>query len=244
VKAFLSLLLVFGLLLASPVTAGPNAYEMRIIRKDILKAYNQLTDMWKEELYFDMYELGQRASRIKLSKGEFAQRMVDLAWKPSNQIEEIKDVKILYRNYATVHVRMQFENKVNPTRVLLKDVIFTAILEGKGWAFDLTKLIRTPYDGKFVDLAAEKKNAELTSQRAEAARLQKIQDEKAAWEQRQRDFKAGKAQPTPEEEERMKLEAEAAEKALAPDASGDASGDNAAKDTTKPAPTPPPAANP
>lgn len=209
----LSVLLAL-LLWSAPIGAEPNPYESKIIRKDILKSFKILMDMWKEELYFDMYEKGQRGSRQRLAKGEFAQRMVDLAWKPSLKEENIRQVEILYRNYASIHVRMEFENKLNPTRKLLKDLVFSSILEGekeRSWRFDLTQLIRIPYAGRFVDLEAEKRAREAEKRKIELEAKRKAEEKAKAWKQRKKDIEEGKILPTPEDEARIAAERRAAQ---------------------------------
>ncbi|MDT8445701.1 MAG: hypothetical protein RRB13_02235 [bacterium] len=209
------------LLLSLPWSVGlaePNPYESRVIRKQILQDFKNLMDMWKEELYFEMYDSGQRASRQRLSKGEFAQRMVDLGWKPSLKAEDIRSLDILYRNYASIHVRMEFENKINPTRKLLKDMVLSAILEGekdRSWRFDLTQLIRVPYAGKFVDLEAEKNEAEARKRRTEEEAKRKAEEAVRAWAQRKKDMEEGKVVPTPEDEARLAAERAANEKKAA-----------------------------
>lgn len=143
-----------GIILATP---KPNHYEMRIIRADILNSFRELTNMWKEELYFDMYDLGQEKSNKLLSKVEFAQRMVDLQWKPSISPEVIEDLRIDYRSFGEIHSIIEFENKVNPTRRIKKQMIFLMVLENKVWKFDLTQLIRIPFGGKLYEPPPPKK---------------------------------------------------------------------------------------
>jgi len=203
------LLCSLWLLLGTTAFGDPNPYEARILKKQIMVSYNALMDMWHEELYFDMYNLGQHGSRKNLEKNEFAQRMVDLAWKPSLKPDEMRKMDVLYRNFANLHVRMEFENKIDTTRKLFKDMVFTAILEDKQWKFDLTQLIRTPYNGEFVYLKAEAKAAE-AARLAEAAKAKaEAEAIQAAWEKRKKDFQEGKAQPTPDEEKRMQQDAKA-----------------------------------
>jgi len=211
-KLFFVLCMLLGGTLAS---ADPNPYETRILKKQIMVSYTTLMDMWHEELYFDMYNLGQHASRKKLAKGEFAQRMVDLAWKPSLNPEEMRKMDILYRNFANLHVRVEFENKIDPTRKLLKDMVFTAILENKHWKFDLTQLIRIPYNGDFVYLEREVKAAEAAKQKKIAEEKAAADAKAAAWTKRKKDFLEGKAEPTPDEKKRIAQEAKDKEAARA-----------------------------
>lgn len=219
---FLFLCWLVLLLWAPVLKAEPNPYETKILRKQVMTQLMSLMDMWKEELYFDMYDLGQRAAKKRLSKAEFAQRMVDLAWKPALTENDVKSVRILYRNYVLLDVRVNFEYKLNPNRRLLKDMTLTAILEEKGWKFDLTQLIRVPFAGKFVDLEAEKKSADLAAKQEKEEALAKEEAIRAAWIQKKKDIEDGKVQATPEEEKRIQDEEAAKEAAQnPPEASSD-----------------------
>jgi len=174
-KVFVLLLL---LLLPRLGQAAPNYYEVNIIKKQVEKSFFNFLDMWKEELYFDMYELGQKNSQTRLSKSEFAQRMVDLPWKPSLTKPRISTIEVDYRNFTLIHCVLEMENKINSYRKVLKKYTFHVILEKGGWKFDLTQVIKVPFIGKFIDLEEEKKRA------AEQATLDAQKDaEKAMAEQ-------------------------------------------------------------
>lgn len=200
VLGFLSLFL-----LTSSVQAAPNRYEREIIERQIVSSFRLMVQQWQEELYFEIYDLGQKNSKQKMSIEEFAQRMVDLKWRPSlaeesedenekpcvggtigeawNQeqlllekensdptsdvsgdetqeefLEEgeekakecektvtIKKITIFYRNFASVQVQFEYEDKVLADKKLIKEKIFPMFLEKGEWKFDLMQLIQTPY---------------------------------------------------------------------------------------------------
>ena len=129
-------------------SAPPNKYELAIIEDNIRTSFDTLMQIWKEELYFEMYEFGQRQTKKVLKKSEFVQRMVDLKWKPAVEKEILKKVHIIYRNFGSVHVIVKFQNKINATYTIEKEVVFPIILEKNSWKYDLTQLIRIPYVGK------------------------------------------------------------------------------------------------
>lgn len=135
---------------------APNKYELAIIEDNIRTSFNTLMQIWKEELYFEMYDFGQKQTRVTLQKGEFVQRMVDLKWKPAIKEEKLKKVHIIYRNFAAVHAVILFQNKTNPTYTIEKIVIFPVILEKNGWKYDLTQIIRSPYIGKIPKKETQK----------------------------------------------------------------------------------------
>lgn len=168
VKSTVVLLLFFS---SPAVNAEFNKHEIKIITEAIKTEFDLLIDSWNEELYFEMYDFGQRASQKRLSRGEFAQRMVELKWKPSLKEIKIDEIKILYMNFAVICFWQEFENKVNSLQKVEKYLIFPTILESDKWKFDLTQLIRIPYEGKFKEYQPEKKK-ENPSSKASTAEMQ------------------------------------------------------------------------
>jgi hypothetical protein len=144
------LLALIWILLAGDLYSAEsfNQYEMEIITEKIETSFELLIDTWNEELYFEMYDFGQRNSQKRLSRGEFAQRMVDLKWKPTLAPMKIDRIDILYRNFAVIYFWMEFGNKVNLLQKIKKYITFPIILENNDWKFDLTQLIRIPFEGK------------------------------------------------------------------------------------------------
>ena len=140
--------------------AAFNQHEIKLMTENIEERFDLLIDTWNEELYFEMYDFGQRASHQRISRGEFAQRMVELKWKPTLKPVEIVKVDILYLNYAVIYFWQEFENKVNVLRKVRKYMVFPVILENNIWKFDLTQLIRIPYEGSFEKPMEAVSNAE------------------------------------------------------------------------------------
>lgn len=155
------LILLVGVfyLIAFKAYATPNPYEIQILHTKINAAFHLLMETWKEELYFDIYDLGTQKSKTKLSKEVFAQRMVDLKWKPTITKEEIVKIDIYYLNFAGIHSEIEFESKVNPLRVIKKGIVFPTFFENNGWKFDLMQLIRTPFFGKHINPSEKKEPA-------------------------------------------------------------------------------------
>ena len=146
-------LVVLLLLSFLPMTAfcALNSFELKVIKRGVKASFNLLIDTWQEELYFEMYDLGQKKSKRELSKSEFAQRMVDLKWKPSLKPIIIEKIHVIYRNFVAIYYIQEFENKVNSLQVIRKRMVLPMILEKEKWRFDLTQLINIPFEGKFVD---------------------------------------------------------------------------------------------
>jgi len=156
IKKKLILLVGIFFLLLFKAQATPNPYEVRILHTKINGAFHLLMETWKEELYFDIYDLGTQESKTKLSREAFAQRMVDLKWKPTITKEEIIKIDIYYLNFASVHSKIYFESKVNPLRIIKKEIVFPTFFENNGWKFDLMLLIRTPFFGKHISPSEKK----------------------------------------------------------------------------------------
>lgn len=149
IKRHLFILPILLFVFTSDLHAAFNKHEIKVITEAIEESFRLLIDTWNEELYFEMYDFGQKSSQKRLSRGEFAQRMVDLKWKPTLKPIKIDRIDILYHNYAVIYFWQEFENKVNTLNKIEKYMIFPVILETNKWNFDLTQLIRIPYEGKF-----------------------------------------------------------------------------------------------
>ncbi len=157
----------------SSASAYPNKYELKVIREKIEASFVGLFQMWKEELYFEMYDHGQKKSKTIIEKSEFAQRMVELKWKPTLKPIQIQDIEIIYRNFAAIKCLIEFENKINQTQTVKKQIIFPAILENINWKFDLIQLIRSPYVGKYyVPPSPEPEKAEAVKAETEEVEVQ------------------------------------------------------------------------
>ena len=167
VPALLVLVLIFTG--SNNLFAAFNKYETKVITEEIEEAFKLLIDTWNEELYFEMYDFGQRDSQQRLTRGEFAQRMVELKWKPTLAPIKIDRIEILYLNYAVIYFWQEFENKVNVLEKVKKYLVFPVILENNRWKFDLTQLIRIPYEGKFKQPQPPKQNSSPQSKPAEKA---------------------------------------------------------------------------
>jgi len=151
---------LIAIILFSTVTenlhAAFNKHEIKVIRESVEQSFKLLIDTWNEELYFEMYDFGQRASQQRISRAEFAQRMVELKWKPTLTPIQIDKVDIPYLNFVVIYFWQEFENKVNVLKKIKKYIVFPVILENNVWKFDLTQLIRIPYEGKFEKPKAPK----------------------------------------------------------------------------------------
>ena len=150
-KTFFLLLGILLTMALNSVDAYPNKYEIKVIKEKIETSFSNLFQMWKEELYFEMYDHGQKKSRTIIAKPEFAQRMVELKWKPTLKPIKIENIDIIYRNFAAIKCLIEFENKINRTQIVVKEIIFPAILEDINWKFDLIQLIRSPFIGKYYE---------------------------------------------------------------------------------------------
>jgi hypothetical protein len=136
----------FALALAPPVQADPNRHEQLEIEEGALRAFRQMIALWREELYFELYDEGWAASRERLSTEEFARRMVELSWVPQGELDA-KFLKTDFRHRTMVYVRARllFQNKFNPAQRFAKDYSTLLLKENGRWRIDLVQLVRSPY---------------------------------------------------------------------------------------------------
>lgn len=133
--------------LAAPAArAEPNAFERREIGDEALEAFRRMITLWREELYFELYEEGWQTSKSRVSLEDFAQRMVKLSWVPEGGPDE-KFLRADFRHRTMVYVetRLTFQHKFDPTRSFTKPYATLLLLENGRWRIDLVQLLRSPY---------------------------------------------------------------------------------------------------
>jgi len=131
---------------AAPVRADPNLEEQRVIEDEAIRAFRHMITLWREELYFELYELGWQASKTRIGTEEFARRMVELAWMPEGDLDA-KFLKTDFRHRTVVYVnaRFLFQNKFNLNQRFTRDDTLLLLKEDGQWRMDLVQLIRSPY---------------------------------------------------------------------------------------------------
>lgn len=131
---------------AGTARAEPNPFEEREIEAQALEAFRGLLTLWQEELYFELYDHGMETSKARISREEFAQRMVELSWVPIGELNP-KFVKtdLRFRTMVYLSARVQYRDKFNPTSVFFKDHTFLLLQEEGTWRIDLIRLIRAPF---------------------------------------------------------------------------------------------------
>ncbi|MCH8884407.1 MAG: hypothetical protein IIA41_13050 [SAR324 cluster bacterium] len=126
--------------------AEPNVFERESIEQEALDAFRRMITLWREELYFELYEEGWAASRERVSLESFAERMVELAWLPQGELDD-KFLKPDFRHRTMVYIqaRLAFQHKFDPTQRFEKDHSALLLKENGRWRIDLVQLVRSPY---------------------------------------------------------------------------------------------------
>jgi len=128
--------------------ADPNFFEQRKIEAQALEAFRRIITLWQEEVYFELYESGMEASKGRISREDFAQRMVELSWVPRGELNP-RFLKAEYRFRTVVYItaRVPYRHKFNVDTLFSKDQTLVLVQEGGQWRIDLIELIRAPYSG-------------------------------------------------------------------------------------------------
>ena len=136
------------LLPASPAWSEPNFFEKRNIELQALEAFKQIINRWREEVYFELYDSGMEESQKRITRQDFAQRMVELSWVPQGELNP-KFLKLRYHFRTMVYVtaRVPYRHKFDQTRSFSKDQTMVMVWEKGQWRIDLIELIRSPYSG-------------------------------------------------------------------------------------------------
>jgi hypothetical protein len=131
---------------ASGAAADPGPQEQRKIEGQALEAFKRIMTLWREEVYFELYDQGTAASKARISREDFAQRMVKLEWLPSGEINP-RNLKAEFRFRTMVYIqaRIPYKNKFNTGEPFAKEQTVQLLLEEGQWRIDLIQLIRSPY---------------------------------------------------------------------------------------------------
>lgn len=126
----------------------PNYFEQRKIEAQALEAFKRVITLWREEVYFELYDFGMQESQGRISRENFAQRMVELAWVPEGELNP-KYLKLRYHFRTMVYVtaRVPYKHKFDQTRKFTKNQTLVMVQEKGSWKLDLIELIRSPYSG-------------------------------------------------------------------------------------------------
>lgn len=131
---------------ADPVLAAPTRYEKQEVEAQALEAFRRIMDLWKEELYFELYESGMESTKKQVSLEAFAQRMVELAWLPQGELNaKFLKPKFRFRTMVYISARVQYRHKFNPDKTFFKDHTFLLLEEDGTWRIDLVQLVRAPF---------------------------------------------------------------------------------------------------
>ena len=147
--ALFTLALLLPLLSApTALQADPNYFEQRKIEAQALETFRRVITLWQEEVYFELYDHGMASSQARISREEFAQRMVELSWVPEGELNPTY-LKAQYRFRTVVYVsaRIPYRHKFNPDNRFSKEQTLLMLQEDGQWKVDLIALIRAPYSG-------------------------------------------------------------------------------------------------
>ena len=144
--ALLAMLLVLPPLAGTMASAEPNPFERREIEQQALESFKRMVRMWQEELYFELYDLGIKSTQARISRQDFAQRMVELSWVPDGELNpKYLESVMRFRTMVYVNTRILYRNKFNPAERFAKDQVVLLLQEDGEWRLDLVALIRSPY---------------------------------------------------------------------------------------------------
>lgn len=131
---------------AGELHAEPTRVEQGKIEEQALEAFRNIIGLWQEELYFDLYDFGMETTKTRISREDFAQRMVELSWVPAGELNaKFLKAEFRFRTVVYVSARVRYRHKFNPTGVFTKDHTFMLLEEAGIWHIDLIRLIRAPF---------------------------------------------------------------------------------------------------
>lgn len=135
-----------GLLRPTALRAEPSVYEQERISREAQEAFQNVINLWREEVYFELYDHGTAASRQRIGREAFAQRMVELRWIPEGPLNERRvETTFHFRTLVYVTAEVRYREKFNPQRSFAKRHTLAMLRENGDWHVDLVALLRAPY---------------------------------------------------------------------------------------------------
>lgn len=126
--------------------ADPNRFEQHRIEAAAQEAFKAVLGLWREEVYFEMYETGMSTSKTRISQEDFARRMVELEWVPLEAPNpKFMSTEFHFRTVVYVSARLKFRNKFNPDLIYEKLQRMLLLKEEGQWRVDLVQLVRAPF---------------------------------------------------------------------------------------------------
>jgi hypothetical protein len=133
---------------AAPLRAEPNFFEQRKIEAQALESFRRIVTLWQEEVYFELYDFGMAASKARISREAFAQRMVELNWVPEGELNPTHlKAQFRFRTVVYVTARIPYKDKFNPDKRFTSEQTLLLTQEDGQWKVDLISLIRAPFSG-------------------------------------------------------------------------------------------------
>ena len=131
---------------ARAASADAGLQEQRKIEAQALDAFQRIMTLWQEEAYFELYDHGTAASKARIRREDFAERMVKLDWIPSGEINpRFLKPEFRFRTMIYIQARIPYRNKFNVGEPFTKEQTVQMLLEDGEWRIDLIQLIRSPY---------------------------------------------------------------------------------------------------
>lgn len=131
---------------AGSARAEPGLQEQHKIEAQAVEAFRRIMTLWREEVYFELYDQGTAASKARISREEFAQRMVQLEWLPEGELNpRFLKAEYRFRTMLYIQAHITYRNKFNVGEPFAKDQTVLLLQEDGQWHIDLIQLVRSPY---------------------------------------------------------------------------------------------------
>ncbi len=138
--------LAFHLAAPGLLQAAPTRFEKHKIEEQAVEAFRRIIGLWQEELYFELYDHGMETTKARISREDFAQRMVELSWVPAAELNaKFLKGEFRFRTMVYVSARVQYRHKFNASSVFFKEHTFLLLEEAGTWRIDLIRLVRAPF---------------------------------------------------------------------------------------------------
>lgn len=138
---FIFLVLIPTLVLSANLTPT----EKRRIEYEAAEALKTMISLWKDGKFEELYEYGNRANQVSISKENFIRQMHHKSWVLASSWETIRNVEGDVASSRSVYVRAKigYKRKMGGDPRFVTET-FKMSLEGGRWRTDLSKILRSP----------------------------------------------------------------------------------------------------
>ena len=142
-------------LIAASIIILLPSFAQASVEYEVASTLREIMDLWKVGDYDELYDYGNQASKARISRGEFVQRMNSKTWFPACCSQTIRDIEITniseYENKAYAKARIGYGKQQRSTADKVIEQIFLMVLESEKWRINLFGILLSPEQDSLIN---------------------------------------------------------------------------------------------